>query len=126
MTALDELFRGRVADQVMRSLLRDLTAQMRSNGVPLPRWAKPVLEALSEASGESLPESVRSAIGRAPVSVEVTTWVSVHEAASRTRKTERHITRLALTRKVRAQRVGNRTWQIDLESLLNVIRRSHE
>ena len=124
MSALDELLRGRVAYLAMRSIARDLTVQLRANGKPVPSWALPVLKALEVASGEELPVSVVSAIGRPFESVGVASWVSIKEAAVRVSRSERQVRRLASTGRVRARRVGDRTWQVDLESLIGVLGRA--
>lgn len=124
MTSLDELLRGRVAYLAMRSIARDLTVQLRSNGKPVPSWALPVLRALEVAAGEVLPPSVASAIGRPVESVEVASWVSIKEAAVAVSRSERQVRRLASTGRVRARRVGDRTWQVDLESLTGVLGRA--
>lgn len=123
MSTLDELLRGRVAYLAMRSIARDLTVQLRANGKPVPSWALPVLKALEVASGEELPASVVSAIGPPIGTIEVTNWATVRMAAQASGRSERQITRLAKARRIRAERVGERVWRVDLSSLENVIRR---
>lgn len=121
---LEHLLRGRVAYGVMRALSRDLTMQLRMNGQPIPPWAPSLLASLEEAAGERLPESVMAAIGRPVVMVDPTTWTTVHRASEITGRSERHIRRLAAAGRIRARRVGPRTWQIDLDSLQSVLRRT--
>lgn len=126
MGSLDDLLRGQVARGVMRSLSRDLTQQLRWNGRTVPPWAAVVMAALQEASGEPLSPAVMSAIGRPVVTVGLAEarWVTTREAAQLTGRTERHIRRLASNGQVRARRIGKRTWQVDLDSLTNVLGRT--
>lgn len=119
-TLADLLRDGDVANGVMRSLLRDWTVRLKQNGVPMPWYAKPVLEALAERVNVALPAS---AIGRPAARVEVTNWISVRKAAEAVGRSERQITRLARSGKIRAQRVNERSWLVDLDSLKNVMER---
>ncbi|GAA0426613.1 helix-turn-helix domain-containing protein [Leifsonia naganoensis] len=116
---ISELLHGEVAHGVWRSLMRDWTVRMKQNGVPMPWYAQQVLEALAQEANVPLP----SAIGRPVVTVEVTNWVSVREAAETVKRSERQITRLANEGKVRARRVNERSWLIDLDSLRSVMER---
>lgn len=120
------MFSGSLAEAVSRSIRRDLTVQLRDYGKPFPNWALPVLQALSEASGDPLHPSVLAAIGPPIGRIESTNWVTVRAAAEASGRSERQIRRLAEAGRVRADRVGERVWRIDLESLKNVIdRRNH-
>lgn len=114
------LLHGEVAFGVLRSLLRDWTVRLKQNGQPMPWYAKSVLEALAEQANVPLPAS---AIGRPVVTMDVTNWVSVREAAEAVGRSERQVTRLACDGKILARRVNERSWQIDLHSLRNVMER---
>ncbi|TFC20054.1 DNA-binding protein [Cryobacterium algoritolerans] len=123
MTAeLDELLRGQVANWVMRSLIRDVRTQLRTNGKVPPLFAADVMEALAAASGEPVPDTFVSGVGRPLVSVEVATWVTPKEAARRVDRSERQVRRLAANGQILARRFGTRSWQIDIDSLTNVLR----
>jgi hypothetical protein len=124
VSRLDDLLRGEVAYAAMRSIIRDLVPQSRNLRKDLPAWAVPVLEALAAAAGEPVPAGVRSVIGRAPAIVELVDWITVKEASGRSGKSERHIRRLAASGRVRNKRVGERSWLIDSDSLINVLRRT--
>jgi hypothetical protein len=124
MSGLDDLLRGQVARGVMRSLSRDLTHQLRWNGRTVPPWAAVVMAALQEASGEPLSPAVMSAIGRPVVMLGEARWVTAREAAPLAGRSERHIRRLAASGHVRARRIGKRTWQVDLDSLIGVLGRA--
>jgi len=119
---VDQVLRGEAANWAMRCLLRDMTRELRSNGKVPPPFAQEVLEALATAAGERVPDT-GAASGTRIATVVTTSWVSVHEAAARHGLSERYIRRLAQTRAIRAQRPG-RDWQIDPDSLTNVLRRA--
>lgn len=116
---LSELLHGEVAQGVMRSLMRDWTVRMRQSGYPMPWYARQVLEALAEETMVPVP----SELGRPVVTVEATNWISVREAAEAVTRSERQITRLANEGKIRARRVNEWAWQIDLDSLRSVMER---
>ena len=119
--ALSQLLGGDVAVWVAGSLTRDMNHELRLNGKRPPLFAQDVLSALAVAAGRPAPTA---ASGIAPVSVGVSTsWVSVHEAAAQTGRSERRIRQLASARRVRSQKVGP-VWQIDPDSLTNVLRRT--
>jgi hypothetical protein len=120
--ALEEVLRGKVANWAMRSLVRDITRELKDLGKRPPAFARDVLEALAEAAGEQIPDSI-AASGSAVESVVLASWISVSDAAARNGLSERRIRQLAETGRVRAQKVGT-TWQIDLDSLTNVLRRA--
>lgn len=120
MSRLDRLVRGDVAAWVGRSLIRDMTRQLRSNGKRPPTFAAELLEMLSEAAGERLPVDM-SAIGHPVENVSVGTWIGVPEAARWAGRSQRHVRRMAAAGEVRARRVGERTWLVELESLLGVL-----
>ena len=123
MTAeLDELLRGQVANWVMRSLIRDVQTQLRTNGKVPPLFAAAVMEALAAAAGASMHDTLGSGIGRPLVSVDVATWVTPKEAARQVDRSERQVRRLAANGQILARRFGTRSWQIDIDSLTNVLR----
>lgn len=120
--SLEVVLRGAVANWAMRSLVRDMTHELRTNGKRPPAFAQEVLEALAVAAGEATPHSV-AASGSRVETVISTSWISVSDAAARHGLSERRIRQLAEVGRVRAQKVGT-TWQIDSDSLTNVLRRA--
>ena len=125
---LDELLHGEVAEQLLRSLLRDTTVQVRRNGATVPEWLAPVCEALQAAAACEPPpalNSLMSATGHAPGTVSrVGQELPIREAAEHVGRSERHVRRLCESGRVRASRIGNRVWLVDLESLQNVLGRA--
>lgn len=120
------LLQGPVANAVLGAVIRDLTRHVRSNGGRVPAWARPVCEALAvaaEVTPIALPRSV-SAIGPVPGTLASAQWVTVGLAADLTGCSERHIRRLAASGQVVARRVGARSWLIDADSVLSVLRRT--
>jgi hypothetical protein len=116
---LDELLRGDVARWVQGSLLRDMNRELRSNGKPPPAFAKDLLASLSEVTGSPSPAAASgSAFERVG-----TAWSTVRDAATRTGRSERRIRQLASTGAIAARKRG-RDWEIDLDSLTNVLRRA--
>jgi hypothetical protein len=107
------------ASAVLRALLRDLRIQVR-NGRPVPSWAHDVLVELA-----ALAEVESPAIGTAPEIVSPSDsrsrLVSVREASDAVDRSEEYVRRLVRTHRVRGERVGARTWLIDLDSLEGVI-----
>lgn len=125
MSGLEELLRGRVAYGVMIATLRHLTQQLKTNGEPIPVWAKPVLEALSVAAGVPLSPAVMSVVGRPVERMDSSPMVTVKVAALQVHRTERHVRRLCSEGRVIARRLGERTWLVDVTSIQNVIGRSN-
>jgi len=125
MPELEELLRGRVAYGAMTVIFRYLRGQLKEKGTPFPVWAKPVLEALSEAAGLPSPDGLMSDSGRPVERVDSTNWLTVRAAAELVKRTDRHVRRLALSGQVRARRVGGRVWLVDLDSLRGVLERSN-
>jgi hypothetical protein len=118
--SIEDLLGGDVAAWVAGSLKRDMNHELRLNGKRPPTFAEAVLAALAAAAGQ--PPAV-AASGIAPVSFIGTSWVSVHEAAALAGRSERRIRQLASAGNIRSQRFG-RVWQIDPDSLTNVLRRT--
>lgn len=112
---------GAAANWAMRSIVRDMRRELQQNGKRPPEYAKAVLEMLSEAAGEPSPSGI-AASGRAVTRVDSTSWFTVHDAAALVGLSERRVRQLAQDHRVRAQKVGT-TWQIDPDSLANVLRR---
>jgi excisionase family DNA binding protein len=116
------LLRGEVAVWVRGCLVRDSGRELRVNGKVPPAFFQDLMEALSTASGVTVPSPI-AASGRALAIVETTKWMSVHEAADRTGRSERRIRQLAATGAIRARKAG-RDWQVDIDSLSNVLGRA--
>ncbi len=112
---LSELLRDNVAFWVAGSLQRDIQRELREKGKRPPIFARAVLEALAIAAGHPV-DTARTASGTPPVTVDPTSWISVHEAAARRGLSEGRIRKLARSGQIRAKRVG-RDWQIDQHSL---------
>lgn len=121
--ALSDLLQGQVAREVLNVLVRGLTVHVRSDGHPVPTWAQPVCQALAEVAELPCP-AVGSATGTAPESLEASTWAPVDEAADLAGCSAAYVRRLARSGRVRARRVGSRSWLIDIESLTRVLGRT--
>lgn len=113
--------RGRAADWALRSIVRDMTRELRQNGKRPPEYAQAVIDWLATAAGLPAPSSV-AASGSPVARVDPTSWFTVHDAAAKVGLSERRIRQLAQGHQVRARKVGT-TWQIDPDSLANVLRR---
>jgi hypothetical protein len=101
------------------SLLSEMTIALAPTGARLSPDAQRLLAGLDAV--------IRSDSG--PVVATVTEspgagFVPVAEAAHRAKRSERHVRRLAAAGKVRSRRVGARTLLVDLDGLINVLRRT--
>ena len=120
---LTDLLQGQVAREVLNVLVRGLTVYVRSDGHPVPAWAQPVCQALADVADAPCP-AVSSATGTASESLEVAIWAPVDEAADSAGCSASYARRLARSGRVRARRVGSRSWLIDIDSLSRVLGRT--
>lgn len=120
---LSDLVQGQVAREVLNVLVRGLTVHVRSDGHPVPTWAQPVCQALADAAELPCP-AVRSGTGTASESLEASTWAPIDEAADLAGCSPSYARRLARSGRVRARRVGSRSWLIDIDSLTRVLGRT--
>lgn len=111
------------ADWLYRAMMRDLRLQTR-NGLAMPPFAEEVLRWLAGLADRPEPtmSSTRQAIAIL-VPGGHDTYVSVAEAADLVGVTGRTVQRLARSGEIRARRLGNRTWLVDIGSLQNVLRK---
>lgn len=111
------------AREAMRSLTRDVTQLVR-NGMPVPSWAKRVLQFLATIADEP---AAGSDSGTAHGTVEATDrlhMVPTAEAAADLGVSDTYVRRLAREGRIRATRINERAWVVDLDSLRAVIRRA--
>lgn len=104
---------------VARALMRDLTEQAKQNGSPLPIWAESLLRALVHDADSFASETPDATVARE----DVHGFVSVAVAAEAGEVSKQYVRELARLGDIRARRPG-RDWQIDLDSLLRVLRRT--
>lgn len=121
--ALPDLLQGQVAREVLNVLVRGLTVHVRGDGHPVPWWAQPVCQALADVAETPRP-AVGSASGTASESLEASTWAPVDEAAGLAGCSASYARRLARSGRIRARRVGSRSWLIDIGSLALVLGRT--
>jgi excisionase family DNA binding protein len=104
-----------VAGEVLRALVRDLTARARADGGELSTEARRVLHALHAAAvrgDHTEPSSSGGTSDQSPATVELT----AAEAAFAMRCSPSYARRLARSGRVRARRAGP-VWLFDSESL---------
>lgn len=125
MGDLERLLVGPAARAAAVALQDHLTRHAR-NGGAMPDWAVPLMRELAIAADADLPHLpvVMSATGHANDTLAESSWVTVAVAADLAGCTERHARRLAAAGRVRARRLGERTWVIDIDSLKRVLRRT--
>mgnify|MGYP001113891598 CR=1 FL=1 len=116
-----DVLRGQAANWAMRSIVRDMTRELKQNGKRPPEFAKAVLETLADAAGTPAPPRI-AASGSPAARVDPTSWLTVRDAAAKVGLSERRVRQLAQDHRVRARKPGT-TWLIDPESLANVLRR---
>lgn len=110
-----------VAGDVLRALVRDLTARVRADGGEIGPGVRRLLYALHTAAQRADIEH-GSDNGTAPPpsdNVSTGTEVSVPEAAALLGCTPEYVRRLARTGAITARRIGTRTWAIDRAALDN-------
>lgn len=109
-----------VAGEVLRALVRDLTARVRADGGEVAPGVRRLLYALHMAAQRADAfDSVTapfdsSATGTVP---RVSGTVSVAEAAALMGCSTRHVRALIASGRLRAERVGARVWAIDASAL---------
>ncbi|KPC91906.1 helix-turn-helix domain-containing protein [Streptomyces albus] len=110
-----------VAGEVLRALVRDLTARVRADGGEVAPGVRRLLYALHTAAQRveafdsvTAPFDSTSATGTAP---RPSGTVSVAEAAALMGCTPRHVRALITSGRLPAERVGARVWAIDAEAL---------
>ncbi|MFF4347847.1 helix-turn-helix domain-containing protein [Streptomyces sp. NPDC001530] len=110
-----------VAGDVLRALVRDLTARVRADGGEIGPGVRQLLYALHTAA-QRIDIEHSSDNGTAPPptgNVSTGTEVSVPEAAALLGCTPEYVRRLARTGAITARRIGARTWAIDRAALDN-------
>jgi excisionase family DNA binding protein len=122
VSELEELFHGQVAVWVAGCLRRDMRQQLQWSAKMPPGFARDVLKALSDAAGVPADTAV-AASGSAVGMVVTTSWITVHDAAAQSGLSERRVRQLAESGRIRSRRFG-RAWQIDMDSLTNVLGRA--
>ncbi|MFE7387234.1 helix-turn-helix domain-containing protein [Streptomyces sp. NPDC057582] len=116
-----------VAGDVLRALVRDMTARVRADGGEVPAGVRRLLYALHTAAQRteqqteerraSLAIEQSSDIGTAPQSPATVAYVSVGEAAALLGCSAGYVRRLARAGIVRARRIGARAWAVDRAAL---------
>jgi excisionase family DNA binding protein len=119
-----------VARDVLRALIRDLTARVRADGGEVGPGVRRLLYALHTAAQRAEQDTAArppfelatepfdsSATGTAPPPAATVAEVSVTEAADLLGCTPEYVRRLARTGTVTARRIGARTWAIDRAAL---------
>ncbi|MGW7706326.1 helix-turn-helix domain-containing protein [Streptomyces sp. NPDC054771] len=116
-----------VAGDVLRALVRDMTARVRADGGEVPAGVRRLLYALHTAAqcNEQQAEEHRatstiersSDIGTAPQPTATVSYVSVEEAAALLGCSAGYVRRLARAGIVRARRIGARAWAVDRSAL---------
>lgn len=104
-----------VASDVLRALVRDLTARVRADGGEVTPAVRQVLYALHEAAQRTAPPTPSSAPGT-PVVAPATVELTAHEAAHLLGCSTEYARRLARTGRVPARRAGP-AWLIDRQAL---------
>lgn len=106
-----------VAGEVLRALVRDLTARVRADGGEVPPSVRRVLHALHESAVRADAEEPPPAVTGRPVVRSGN--VSVAEAATLLECSPRHVRDLIRAGRLPAQRVGVRVWAVDPAALDN-------
>ncbi|MFG2671163.1 helix-turn-helix domain-containing protein [Streptomyces sp. NPDC048445] len=116
-----------VAGDVLRALVRDMTARVRADGGEIPAGVRRLLYALHSAAqhAEQQAEGYRatpviehgSDIGTAPQPTATVAYLSVGEAAALLGCSTEYMRRLARAGIVRARRIGARAWAVDPAAL---------
>ena len=122
MSELDDLVRGRVANELLMLLLRATTAHVGKGHLP-PAWVAPVGQALADAAGSAVSGIAleRLVVVRDSSSGGASHWVSVGEAAVAVGLGERRIRQFAQSHRVLAKKAGSRLWLIDMDSLTSFL-----
>lgn len=123
---LVELLQGPVAREVLGVLMRGLSAHVRADGGSVPVWAPVVCRALADAADVQVAPvvAVGSGTGTGLESLGPSAWAPIEQAADSAGCSASYARRLARSGRVRARRVGARSWLIDVESLARVLRRT--
>ncbi|MEU3750580.1 MULTISPECIES: helix-turn-helix domain-containing protein [Streptomyces] len=108
------------AGDVLRALVRDLTARVRADGGEVTPDIRRILYALHTAAQHAEPPAAGhgSDTGTAPPG-PATVEVAVDEAAELLECTPEYVRRLARRGTLTARRIGARTWAIDRTGLDN-------
>lgn len=105
-----------VAGEVLRALVRDLTARVRTDGGEVSPAVRQLLYALHQAAQQPPPQTPASSgpgtLAPAPATVELT----AHQAAHLLECSSEYARRLARTGRVQARRAGT-AWLINPQSL---------
>ncbi|MFB6558498.1 helix-turn-helix domain-containing protein [Streptomyces sp. NPDC056400] len=105
-----------VANDVLRALMRDITARVRADGGEIGPGVRRLLYALHAAAQRAELEH-SSDIGTAPPPPATVVEVSVDEAAALLECTPEYVRRLARRGTLTARRLGARAWAIDRTAL---------
>jgi excisionase family DNA binding protein len=105
-----------VASDVLRALVRDLTARVRADGGEVAPDVRRLLYALHAAAHRADIER-SSDNGTAPSPPATVTEVSVDEAAALLECTPEYVRRLARRGTLAARRIGRRAWAINRTAL---------
>ncbi|MGW7457156.1 helix-turn-helix domain-containing protein [Streptomyces sp. NPDC054797] len=105
-----------IAGDVLRALVRDVTARVRADGGEVGSGVRRLLYALHGAAQRAEFEH-GSDIGTAPPSPATVVEVSVDEAAVLLECTPEYVRRLARLGTLTARRLGARVWAIDRTAL---------
>jgi excisionase family DNA binding protein len=108
-----------VAGDVLRALVRDLTARVRADGGEVGPRVRRVLYALHEAAQHPTTPTVErsSDIGTSPGPAATVEEVTVDEAAALLGCTPGYVRRLARAGTLAGRRHGARTWALDRAAL---------
>ena len=104
-----------VAGEVLRALIRDLTARVRADGGEVTPAVRHVLYALHEAAQRPAPPAPSSADGTPP-EPPATVELTAYEAAALMGCSTEYVRRLARSGRVLARRAGT-AWLINPQSL---------
>ncbi|MFP8882617.1 helix-turn-helix domain-containing protein [Streptomyces mangrovi] len=105
-----------VAGDVLRALVRDLTARVRADGGEVSPGVRALLYALHTAA-QHADRPAASATGTTPAPTATVTEIPVGEAAALLGCTPEYVRRLARDGIIPARRIGARTWAIDRAAL---------
>ncbi|MFE4692926.1 helix-turn-helix domain-containing protein [Streptomyces sp. NPDC056749] len=116
-----------VAGDVLRALVRDMTARVRADGGEVSAGVRCLLYALHTAAQRTERQAGQpratpvieqsSDIGTAPQPTATVAYVSVGEAAALLGCSTEYVRRLARAGIVRARRIGARAWAVDPAAL---------